>query len=43
MNFADKIITGLMKKAADKEGKSEPVPLPDNIRMLAEIINSQRK
>jgi len=40
MNFADKIITGLMKKAAAKEGKSEPVPLPDNIRMLAEIINS---
>lgn len=43
MNLTDKMITGLMKKAADKEGKSEPMPIPGNIKKLAEIINSQRK
>jgi len=41
MNFAHKMITGLMKKAAAKEGKSEPIQMPDNIKKLAEIINKQ--
>ena len=41
MNFADKMITGLMKKAAEKEGKSQPTQMSDNIKKLAEIINKQ--
>jgi len=41
MNFAHKMITGLMKKAAAKEGKSEPIQMADNIKKLAEIINKQ--
>ncbi len=41
MNFADKMITSLMKKATANEGKSEPMQIPGNIKKLAEIINMQ--
>ena len=41
MNFAHKMITGLMKKAADKDGKSEPIQMQDNIKKLAEMINKR--
>ena len=40
MNFADKMISGLMKKAAAKEGKSEVRQMPENISSLAECMNS---
>ena len=40
MNFADKMISGLMKKAAAKDGKSEVRQMPENISSLAECMNS---
>ena len=40
MNFADKMISGLMKKAAAKVGKSEVRQMPENISSLAECMNS---
>jgi len=39
MNFVHKMISGLMKKATEKEGKPEPVKIPENIRKFAEMIN----
>jgi len=39
MNFADKMISGLMKKAAAKEGKSEVRQMSENIFKLAECMN----
>jgi len=40
MNFAHKLVTGLMKKALAKEGKSEVRQLSENISSLAECMNN---
>jgi len=40
MNFAHKMIAGLMKKAIVKEGKSEIRQIPENIASLAECMNN---
>ena len=39
MNFAHRMITGLMKKAVAKKGKSEVRQMPENILSLAECMN----
>ena len=39
MKFTHKILTGLMKKAAVKEGKALAKQMPENIAKLAAIIN----
>ncbi len=39
MNFAHKMMTKLMKKAQEKEGKADPVKLTSNIQRLADIMN----
>ena len=41
MNLVHKMITGFIKKAAVKEGKSEPMQMPQNIKKLVEIINNK--
>lgn len=43
MNFADKMISGLMKKAAAKEGKAEVRQMSKNICKLAECMNNIEK
>lgn len=40
MKFIHKILTGLMKKAAIKEGKTLAKQMPENIEKLASIINN---
>ena len=40
MNFAHKMIAGLMKKAEAKEGKSEVRKMSENITILAKCINN---
>lgn len=40
MKFTHKILTGLMKKAAIKEGKSLGVQMPENIAKLSANINN---
>ena len=39
MNLVHKILTGVMKKAAAKEGKESIKQMPENIARLAAIIN----
>lgn len=40
MNLGHKILTGVMKKAAAKEGREPTKQMPENILKLAEAINS---
>lgn len=42
MNILHKMITGIMEKAAAKEGKSEIMQRPENIIKLAESINKYK-
>lgn len=39
MNFLHRMLTGVMTKAAAKEGKAPARPMPENITKLAEMIN----
>lgn len=41
MNLMHKILTGVMQKAAVKEGKEPTKQMPENIAKLAAIINQQ--
>lgn len=43
MNFADKMISVLMKNVAAKEGKTGVRQMPENIFKLAECMNNIRK
>ncbi len=40
MRMIHKIITSLMKKAQAKNGSTEPVKLPQNIKKLVEVVNN---
>jgi len=43
MKGPDRIISGLMKKVASDQGKTEVVKLPENISKLTSMINSERQ
>lgn len=40
MKFLHKMITGMMKKATEKEGKPEPAKIPESISRMAQVMNA---